>query len=382
MALIKCPECKKKISDQCGKCPSCGYPIEINNQNIETNVSNESSSDNVINKEIESSAPFKKAINKKRIGVICSVLLVLIILGAVVGYFALRPRINAINKFERQVSVVEDKNKQLDSAIKLSENLLKENHPILNNKLISELEMAISDAKASKETNFKIPDSIEEITMRTEELKKIDYSDAMSKLTEKHENFVIDSRRYQLVNNPTEAYVIKCLKNVPGIVNISAVTEDNDPNGNLNKLGGYTATVFFAVDYIDLEEGKTLIEQGTDAGGSIEVYACGEDAIKRRDYLATFDGGLFASGTHTVVGTVLVRTSDEQTASQQKTLESKVITALTYLPDIDANNLNKPDNSTPVVTTAFKETMDSYEEFIDSYVAYLIKSVSPDCRRS
>ena len=28
MALIKCPECKKKISDQCGNCPKCGYPIK------------------------------------------------------------------------------------------------------------------------------------------------------------------------------------------------------------------------------------------------------------------------------------------------------------------------------------------------------------------
>ena len=27
MALIKCPECKKKISDQCERCPNCGYPI-------------------------------------------------------------------------------------------------------------------------------------------------------------------------------------------------------------------------------------------------------------------------------------------------------------------------------------------------------------------
>lgn len=27
MALIKCPECKKKISDQCNSCPHCGYPI-------------------------------------------------------------------------------------------------------------------------------------------------------------------------------------------------------------------------------------------------------------------------------------------------------------------------------------------------------------------
>ena len=27
MALIKCPECKKKISDQCEKCPNCGLDI-------------------------------------------------------------------------------------------------------------------------------------------------------------------------------------------------------------------------------------------------------------------------------------------------------------------------------------------------------------------
>lgn len=27
MALIKCPECKKKVSDQCDACPQCGYPI-------------------------------------------------------------------------------------------------------------------------------------------------------------------------------------------------------------------------------------------------------------------------------------------------------------------------------------------------------------------
>lgn len=32
MALIKCPECKKKISDQCENCPQCGYPIKNNYQ--------------------------------------------------------------------------------------------------------------------------------------------------------------------------------------------------------------------------------------------------------------------------------------------------------------------------------------------------------------
>ena len=41
MALIKCPECKKKISDQCGSCPQCGYPINKigeTNENQTTNI--------------------------------------------------------------------------------------------------------------------------------------------------------------------------------------------------------------------------------------------------------------------------------------------------------------------------------------------------------
>ena len=36
MALIKCPECKKKISDQCENCPQCGYPIKDNLQRVNT----------------------------------------------------------------------------------------------------------------------------------------------------------------------------------------------------------------------------------------------------------------------------------------------------------------------------------------------------------
>ena len=74
-----------------------------------------------------------------------------------------------------------------------------------------------------------------------------------------------------------------------------------------------------------------LSKKGTDAGGSIEVYANVEDATTRNEYLASFDGGIFASGSHTVVGTVLVRTSDELTASQQQTLEANIIAALTEI---------------------------------------------------
>lgn len=85
---------------------------------------------------------------------------------------------------------------------------------------------------------------------------------------------------------------------------------------------------------IDLDKavyGNSVIEQGTEGGGGIEVYATAEDAEKRREYLEIFDGGLFVSGSHTVIGTVLIRTSNELTATQQKEMETKIIEALTYV---------------------------------------------------
>lgn len=128
-------------------------------------------------------------------------------------------------------------------------------------------------------------------------------------------------------DNPSEDFIIECLEKVPNIIEIECVTEDNDPNGNLNKAGGYTACVYFSIDLIEQTEvdGNTVVDKGTDCGGCVEVYSNEEDANKRNDYLANFDGGIFASGSHTVVGTCVIRTSDLLTATQQKTLESNII---------------------------------------------------------
>ena len=138
-------------------------------------------------------------------------------------------------------------------------------------------------------------------------------------------------KKEEMLIAPTEEYVIVCLNKVPGITEVAAVTENNDPNGQLNKAGGYTAQVFFSYALIDQNDviGNDLIDKGTDAGGSIEVYSTEKDAQKRDDYLANFDGGIFASGSHVVIGTIVVRTSNELTASQQKLLESNIISALT-----------------------------------------------------
>lgn len=49
MALIKCPECKKKISDQCESCPNCGYPIKASLANYDAITINTDTANETIN---------------------------------------------------------------------------------------------------------------------------------------------------------------------------------------------------------------------------------------------------------------------------------------------------------------------------------------------
>ena len=52
-------------------------------------------------------------------------------------------------------------------------------------------------------------------------------------------------------------------------------------------------------------------------------------STKRNEYLAAFDGaGILSSGSHSVVGTIVIRTSDKLTASQQKEMEENIYNSL------------------------------------------------------
>lgn len=241
--------------------------------------------------------------------------------------------IEAIEKYNGAQIELEEKNNHLETAISAAETLISEKKPALDDTLAPALETAISEAKAAKKTVPAMPATEIEINALIDELNAVEYKDVLSNLSDKQMSYEKSIKQYALVDAPTESYIIECLKKVPNVVDISAVTEDNDPNGHLNKAGGYTAQVYFSSDLVDQGEvlGDTVIEKGTDCGGSIEVYSTVEDANSRNDYLASYDGGIFASGSHIVVGTVLVRTSDKLTASQQKTMEDNIITVLTML---------------------------------------------------
>lgn len=228
---------------------------------------------------------------------------------------------------------IEGQIEELQLEIENAEALVATDEVPLDSSVIPALEDAISEAKTVGFEAPSIPGGIDEIVSKTEELKSVDYASDMRALQDA-EKAVNDSiEQMKLVTNPSEAFVIERLQGIEGVGEISAVTEDNDPNGNLGKEGGYTATVYFTSPLVDqgLVVGDSVIEKGTQGGGAIEVYANVEDANKRNEYLASFDGGILASGSHTVVGTVLVRTSDELTASQQDRLEVSIIEALTRL---------------------------------------------------
>lgn len=243
--------------------------------------------------------------------------------------------IAAIDEYNAAKAAIVKKNTVLDSLIADAEALIAEKKTPLDDTLIPALETTISKTKAAKQEIPEMPVTESEILEVVKKMEAVDYGEVTANLNNSKAALEKSIKQYALVDNPAESYIIECLGKVEHVVDISAVTEDNDPNGNLNKPGGYTATVYYSDDRISLDKsiyGNTVIEQGTEGGGSIEVYATVEDAEKRRDYLAAFDGGILASGTHTVVGTVLVRTSNELTASQQQEMETKIIEVLTYVP--------------------------------------------------
>ena len=278
--------------------------------------------------------------NKKTKIIIASIVVIALVAGSIGAYFGyFKPHNEAVNAYNAAVSKIQEKNDKLDTEIKKLQELVDNTDKPLDENTIDAAKEALKNAGAAKVVVGEMPNSTDDIVTKTKELSApVDYSDKIADLTTAYTNLENSKKQYKQVTNPSEDFVMQRILTVDDVVDARAVTEDQDPNGNLHKAGGYTSTIYFEskkVDqskvYVSGDYKDVLIDKGTDAGGAIEVYSTVEDAEKRRDYLATYDGTIFANGTHTVIGTVLVRTSNELTASQQKELEQRVIEALTKL---------------------------------------------------
>lgn len=244
----------------------------------------------------------------------------------------------AKSAFEAATASLTEKNSEVDAAIEdLTEAMASDIKP-LDDSCMTACEEAISAAQGAKVTVPEMAKTTEEIIAQTAEIEAADYSEQLEAIASAKQALLDSIKQREQLTNPTEAFVIERLTGVEHIQTPTAVTEDMDPNGNLNKQGGYTATVYFLSDYVNQDDvyvfesvGNEVIDKGTEGGGGVEVYANEDDASKRNDYLAAFDGSILASGSHNVYGTCVVRISNKMTASQQKEMEAAVVEALTRL---------------------------------------------------
>lgn len=240
----------------------------------------------------------------------------------------------AKESFNAEIERVQSEYDALQKEIEIAEELSATEEIPLDESLIPTLENEIANAKTVEFTAPTMPSGLEGILEKTKEFESVSFKSEMQILKDAEQALNDSIEQMKLVTNPSEAFVIERLQGVDGVSDIAAVTEENDPNGQLNKAGGYTATIYFAsplVDQSQIYKGPSIIDRGTDGGGSIEVYSTIEEASRRNDYLAAFDGSIFASGSHKVIGTVVVRTSNELTASQQGQLEAAIIASLIRL---------------------------------------------------
>ena len=271
---------------------------------------------------------------KTLLGLIAAI--AIIVIGICVWYFQVKkPHDLAETKFNAAVKEVEAKNTELTSAMNDAQKILDKKEAVYDNTTKEAFITALSDAKAAQRKIPDLPKKTADINAETKKLSEpLDYSSVINAISEKQTAYQNSVLQMKQITNPNEDFVIQRLKGIPNISGYQAVTEDHDPNGNLNKQGGYTSTVYFSPPLIDQSSvyGNDIVDKGTECGGAIEVYASEEDAEKRDSYLASFDGaGMLNSGSHKVLGTIVIRTSTKLTATQQNEFTNNITNKLLEL---------------------------------------------------
>jgi hypothetical protein len=271
---------------------------------------------------------------KTLLGLIAAI--AIIVIGICVWYFQVKkPHDLAETKFNAAVKEVEAKNTELTSAMNDAQKILDKKEAVYDNTTKEAFITTLSDAKAAQRKIPDLPKKTADINAETKKLSEpLDYSSVINAISEKQTAYQNSVLQMKQITNPNEDFIIQRLKGIPNISGYQAVTEDHDPNGNLNKQGGYTSTVYFSTPLIDQSSvyGNDIVDKGTECGGAIEVYASEEDAEKRDSYLARFDGaGMLNSGSHKVLGTIVIRTSTKLTATQQNEFTNNITNKLLEL---------------------------------------------------
>lgn len=269
-----------------------------------------------------------------------------------------------IKPYNEAVQKIADANKNLEDVLNDAQSSLDKGETPYNSDTITSLNAAMTSAKDLEITtpdmlpaynNIVVNEGankkeLENITeqaksdsekMSSIQVPKIpsipDYKKGIKDVKEKQQLYEDSIQSLKQITAPSDEFVKERLKRVKTITDMAEVTEKNDPNGKLNKQGGYIGCVYFTDKQVNrselyLTKGKdSVIDVGTNGGGAIEIFSSTDDAKTRDNYLAAFDGTAVASGGHYVVGTILIRTSDQLTGTQQKKLTDEITKAFLWV---------------------------------------------------
>ncbi len=202
----------------------------------------------------------------------------------------------------------------MESAVESAKKLLKETP--YDDSVKDSLENAISDAKNAKDESS--------------------YRKVTEGITASMNDYERSVKQLKQITNPKESFLLARAKTVDTVTEVEAATEDTDRNNQLHKNGGYNSYIAMKSSMVEDKDIQKMspVEAGTDGGAVIEAFKTAEEAETRDKYLGSFDGaGMFASGSHKIIGSLVVRTSTKLKASQQRELEQKVIDALLKVDD-------------------------------------------------
>jgi hypothetical protein len=128
-------------------------------------------------------------------------------------------------------------------------------------------------------------------------------------------------------NAQVQAVLDKVKNSTPTVTATRVVTESTDDNKALGKPKQYQYAGYFYDTRTESTE-ATTDNYGTTSGGAIEIFANSSDAKERAEYLEQFQTAFPQAGAYRVVDNVVLRASENYTASQQKQMLDLMQTAL------------------------------------------------------
>ncbi len=331
---MKCPKCgdelrRSKKDPAYGLCDNCRKKIKWVDKVSHEEVMASRPKSKSKNYDTVETKNFKSNKRKALKWIIPLIIITIFVTCSCIWYFQIKmPHDKAVADFHDAVKTVQEENSKLDEALNTAQSIIESGDQPYDANALTAVTKAIEDAQSLKKTIPELPQNTEAIKKTTTELlKPVDYATTVSNITDKTAILESSIKQLKQITNPSGDFIIQRVQDIEGVSGTQAVTEDHDPNGNLNKDGGYTATIYFSSPWVDQAEvsGDDIIDKGTECGGAIEVYGTVEDAETRNTYLSAFDGAtILNSGSHTILGTIVIRTSSKLSATQQNELTQKI----------------------------------------------------------